>query len=72
MFKVSVNLWKSLSEDDLWQIAMDRNCDRAVRAEAMNRWLFPEKYGYSWSKERVENVRSLLPAQRVGLSENIS
>ena len=72
MSKVSVKFWKSLSEEQLWHVAMDRKYAPSLRAEAMNRWLFPAKYGYSWSNERVDRVRSLLPANKVGLSKNIA
>jgi hypothetical protein len=60
MFVVSVDFWKNLTEDELWTLAMDRTCEPEIRGQAMQRWLFPAKYGYTWSKDRVEQARSLI------------
>jgi hypothetical protein len=54
---VPVDPWKNVSEDELWSLAMSRNCPQQVREEAMQRWLFPAEYGYTWATERLIRLR---------------
>lgn len=58
--------WLNLSEDELWRLANDRACSSTVRQEAMQRWLFPAQFGYSWASERVESARKIT---RISLRE---
>ena len=49
--------WDCLTEDMLWKIAMDERESGFVRHEAMQRWLYPADYGYSWANERLNTAR---------------
>ncbi len=57
MGKASVYQWERLSEDALWSLATDWRLAAEVRDEAMDRWLFPEDYGYGWAHLRVQQLR---------------
>ena len=49
--------WDCLTEDMLWKLATDYREYAAVRQEAMQRWLYPADYGYSWAGDRLQAAR---------------
>ena len=49
--------WDCLTEDMLWKIATNYRESAFTRHEAMQRWLYPTDYGYSWAIERLKVVR---------------
>ena len=72
MNSVPVDTWKYVSENDLWSLAMNRDCPQQIRQEAMQRWLFPADYGYPWAAERLNRLRQRLQVTRAERLESRS